>query len=813
MTATRPGFTTATAGPLSPPVDDPLNPGFKTFRYKNANGTTDVLVIDQDGVLAYRQPVNADGTLGAPAYDPAYAKPGQDIPTPDGPRFRRTDGEIFDPDPSKIDISHYTPQQAVADIQAGNTTLREDVEKAKTFSEQFNLVKMITGKDAPGFSNNQINRIIDKGLGGDGTTFGGVPNPGTVVLPGGAGGAGAGGTGTGTGGNIDLAGLSQEFLNAYRNAQEHPSPQATAALAQAIQAAGGPQVVAAQAAGPGAVTAAQAQGPGAVTAAQAQAAQAAGIPAVVAAQMTPAQIAAYVAAQKYGPIQAGFATAGHSTAATIDPAVAAKLAKFDTSDELAARQKQDELVAALEGAIAGKDPSAAAILLRQATDRNIANQYALAASAHGMNSGLAERQAMIGVADLNAKAAADNAILRAKEIEAARSELAGVLGTQRAADINVATTTYTGEQGVNSDLAKAINARATEQAQLTTQSRIQNAANDTTTSGTNARNITDVNTTGAQLANAIEIANANNRTSISEKQADLNQDASKTNVTQLNDINNRNADRSLDLNKFNTGQLNDISKYNTGQLNDVNNRNADRTLDLNKYNTGQLNDVSNRNADRTLDLNKYNTGQLNDVSKFNSSQIQDVNKFNTGEVNDISATNATNQTSTNQSNVTAALRQAEADALARQNAAKNALDASGQVIQGNTAAANTALAYAKLKMDQDNADNQLLTGLGTKLFSDARGKKGIRNADDEARELVRAISAKSFSYKDADAPGAMDGENLGILAQDLERSEAGRRIVSDTPHGKMVDKDKALMAALAALGSMDKRISKIERRT
>jgi hypothetical protein len=264
--------------------------------------------------------------------------------------------------------------------------------------------------------------------------------------------------------------------------------------------------------------------------------------------LTPAEIAAYQAAVAPGPITSGVAsgagaTGGHSVAAVAAPSVKAELAKYDTQYELAARANQEKLVQGLQGAIDGTDPSVAAIQLRQSTDRNVANQYALAASARGMDTGLAQRQAMLGAADLNSKAAADAAILRAQEITAARAQMADVLGTQRAGDLQVAGTTFNAEQGVNNDFAGAQNTRSNLNAQLENQTGIANAGNDTSASiasannATNAsiasaNNLTSANINTAQIQSEIARANALNQLNRDTEQAKLTQNQGQFNVTQ-----------------------------------------------------------------------------------------------------------------------------------------------------------------------------------------------------------------------------------------------------------------------------------------
>ena len=48
------------------------------------------------------------------------------------------------------------------------------------------------------------------------------------------------------------------------------------------------------------------------------------------------------------------------------------------------------------------------------------------------------------------------------------------------------------------------------------------------------------------------------------------------------------------------------------------------------------------------------------------------------------------------------------------------------------------------------------------------------------------------------------------MAQDLERSEAGRDLVEDTPRGKMVDYGRALPLLLASAARLNDRLDKLE---
>lgn len=92
-------------------------------------------------------------------------------------------------------------------------------------------------------------------------------------------------------------------------------------------------------------------------------------------------------------------------------------------------------------------------------------------------------------------------------------------------------------------------------------------------------------------------------------------------------------------------------------------------------------------------------------------------------------------------------------------------------------------------------------------LSDRRAKKKIRRAEREAEALMETVKPYKWEYKD---PANGEGEFVGIMAQDLERSKAGRRAVVDTPRGKMVDGARLATAIAATLPGIHKRLRKLE---
>lgn len=101
----------------------------------------------------------------------------------------------------------------------------------------------------------------------------------------------------------------------------------------------------------------------------------------------------------------------------------------------------------------------------------------------------------------------------------------------------------------------------------------------------------------------------------------------------------------------------------------------------------------------------------------------------------------------------------------------------------------------------------LLSGIGAVLASDKNLKTDITDARDDIDKMLDALKPVGWKYKDEKhGKGRFDG----IYAQDMERSVAGRRIVRDTPEGKMLDVNKAISANLAAAARLNERVRALE---
>lgn len=181
-------------------------------------------------------------------------------------------------------------------------------------------------------------------------------------------------------------------------------------------------------------------------------------------------------------------------------------------------------------------------------------------------------------------------------------------------------------------------------------------------------------------------------------------------------------------------------------------------------------------------------------------------------------------------------------AQARQALAQQLAQMRGQDIQGlqlgqqhnellaaqNRAALEAAIAQAQVNQARHQGDlaaggdflsgimggaSGLLGGIST-LISDERAKESIEDIDDEKmRALLGALKAKRYDYR---SPRDGGKRNVGIVAQDLERSELGRDIVREVDHPdgrrKALDVRRALSAALASAAHLHGRVAALEGR-
>lgn len=142
-------------------------------------------------------------------------------------------------------------------------------------------------------------------------------------------------------------------------------------------------------------------------------------------------------------------------------------AGMDPTQQQQWRGQQQNLSNSLFGTIAGNTPSVAQEQLKQTTQGNVANQFAMA-QANPNNPGAA-RMAATNAGNINQQAAGQGAMLRAQEIQGAQGMLGGVLSGARGQDLGayqqagqLGLGAMQGLYGVNQSM---LNARMNQEAQ------------------------------------------------------------------------------------------------------------------------------------------------------------------------------------------------------------------------------------------------------------------------------------------------------------------------------------------------------------
>lgn len=99
-------------------------------------------------------------------------------------------------------------------------------------------------------------------------------------------------------------------------------------------------------------------------------------------------------------------------------------------------------------------------------------------------------------------------------------------------------------------------------------------------------------------------------------------------------------------------------------------------------------------------------------------------------------------------------------------------------------------------------------GAAALMASDERVKEEIAPADDDVLEAFDALDPASFEYSDPGLFGS--GRVWGVMAQDLERTEAGASVVEEHGGVKMLNVGKLAALNTAGIAAMADRFSRIE---
>ena len=98
-------------------------------------------------------------------------------------------------------------------------------------------------------------------------------------------------------------------------------------------------------------------------------------------------------------------------------------------------------------------------------------------------------------------------------------------------------------------------------------------------------------------------------------------------------------------------------------------------------------------------------------------------------------------------------------------------------------------------------------------FSDRKTKKNIRSAKDkdmlspkEIDGFLGSLYAYQYNYKDGNHG---EGKQVGVMAQDLEKTQLGRQMVEETPDGKQINAAKGIGLVMASQARLNERLQSI----
>ncbi len=121
---------------------------------------------------------------------------------------------------------------------------------------------------------------------------------------------------------------------------------------------------------------------------------------------------------------------------------------------------------------------------------------------------------------------------------------------------------------------------------------------------------------------------------------------------------------------------------------------------------------------------------------------------------------------------------------------------------------NASNAGKNSQSSADATNKTIGTGLsmGAAFLSDERAKKDVEEFSPS--DFLDSLTSYKYKYKNPAKHGS--GDRVGVMAQDLEKSDAGAQMVSEGEDGKMIDYAKSGPTILASLADINERLRKME---
>jgi hypothetical protein len=193
------------------------------------------------------------------------------------------------------------------------------------------------------------------------------------------------------------------------------------------------------------------------------------------------------------------------------------------------------------------------------------------------------------------------------------------------------------------------------------------------------------------------------------------------------------------------------------------------------------------------------------INRFNTANRQDVQQRNIAQQNQSKASNLQNKQNLLNQNTALRNQQQQYNKELEQQKYDNKLKLATGKSGGYQ---NLAQNYSNQSTNNMNFVGGLVSSGAMLAASDENLKEDIKKADFDVEEFLNSLSPKKYQYKEPKKFG--EGQQVGIMAQDLEKTDAGKMLVKETDDGKMVDTSKAALLALASLAQINDRLKKVE---
>lgn len=141
---------------------------------------------------------------------------------------------------------------------------------------------------------------------------------------------------------------------------------------------------------------------------------------------------------------------------------------------------------------------------------------------------------------------------------------------------------------------------------------------------------------------------------------------------------------------------------------------------------------------------------------------------------------------------------------------QNAINSLGNILLGGRSQ-DVQAAFGGAQIPS-GADKLMAMGqgiAGAYMMSDERVKEDIEPGAEAVRQALDALHSVTYKYKD-EKHGK--GPQVGIIAQDLEKTPIGKQAVEDTPEGKRVNVGRLGGFMLAALSDLHEQVKDLKGR-